>query len=289
MTGGNMIRKVVKQVWGERTRGASGIRFVRVLDQGTAEEFDPFLVLDSFDSKDPNDYLSGFPMHPHRGIETFTFLSKGTIVHEDHIGHKGAVKDGEAQWLTAGSGAYHSEMPQASEWLLGAQIWLNIPSKDKLTAEPFYHGIKRESVQEFPLKNGRLRLMAGDYEGHSAIQGKYVHLDYYDILLDPNGSVELDVPGDNKTAMVFTLLGDAVVSGTEVPAKTAAKLGDGDRVTIEAMDRPIEILFMCADRLDQPIAWRGLIVMTTQDELDQAYDDLEKGVFIKEEAKYEGD
>ena len=101
--------------------------------------------------------------------------------------------------------------------------------------------------------------------------------------------MELDVPGDNRTAMVFTLLGDAVVSGTEVPMKTAAKLGDGDKVTIEAMDRPIEILFMCADRLDQPIAWRGLIVMTTQGELDQAYDDLEKGVFIKEEAKYEGD
>ena len=110
-----VLRKVVKQVQGSRTNGASGISFVRVLDRTTAEDFDPFLVLDGFDSLDPEEYLPGFPMHPHRGIETVTFLSKGTIIYEDHIGNRGVMHDGEAQWLTAGSGAFHSEMPQASE------------------------------------------------------------------------------------------------------------------------------------------------------------------------------
>ena len=183
------LRQVVKQVQGSRTNGASGISFVRVLDRTTAEDFDPFLVLDGFDSLDPEEYLPGFPMHPHRGIETVTFLSKGAITHEDHIGNKGTIHDGETQWLTAGSGAFHSEMPLASERMLGAQLWLNIPARYKLTAEPFYHGVKRDEVQEFPLEGGKLRLITGDYKGHSGIQGKYLPLDYYDILLDPHASV----------------------------------------------------------------------------------------------------
>ncbi len=284
---GHMLRKVVKQVQGKQVRGASGIMIHRVLGEETAKDFDPFLVLDSFDSIKPEDYLPGFPMHPHRGIETVTFLSKGTIVHEDHLGTKGAVHDGEAQWLTAGSGAFHSEMPQSSERLLGAQLWINIPSEDKLTAEPFYHGILRSEVQEFPLENGRLRLMTGNYEGHSGIQGKYLPLDYYDIFLDAHGSMELDVPGDNRSAMVFTLDGPAIISGTKVPEKTAAKLGDGDKVRIEAGDGPIEILFLCSEKLNQPIAWRGLMVMTTEEELDQAFKDLEDGTFVKQKARYE--
>ena len=282
-----MNRKVENQVQGFRTRDGAGVSLVRVLGNQTAEIFDPFLMLDSFDSTDPKDYLAGFPIHPHRGIETVTFLSKGTIVHEDHLGTKAAIHDGEAQWLTAGSGAFHSEMPQASERMLGAQLWLNIPARYKMTAEPFYHGIMNSEIQEFTLESGKLRLLAGNYEGHSGIQGKYLPLDYYDIFLDAHGSVTLNVPGENKSAMVFTLEGDAVVSGTKVAAKTAAKLGDGDTVVIEAADEPIEILFMCSEKLSESIAWHGPIVMNTREELRQAFDELDNGSFIKQEAKYE--
>jgi redox-sensitive bicupin YhaK (pirin superfamily) len=109
-----MLRKVVKQVQGFRTQDGAGVSLVRVLGNQTTDAYDPFLMLDAFDSTDPDDYVAGFPMHPHRGIETVTFLSKGTIVHEDHLGTKAAIYDGEAQWLTAGSGAFHSEMPQPS-------------------------------------------------------------------------------------------------------------------------------------------------------------------------------
>ena len=282
-----MLRNVTNQVQGYRTKDGAGVSLVRVLGNETTKIYDPFLMLDAFDSTDPKDYTAGFPMHPHRGIETVTFLSKGSIVHEDHLGTKAAIHDGEAQWLTAGSGAFHSEMPQPAERMLGIQLWLNIPAKYKMKAEPFYHGILNSEIQEFPLKSGKLRLIAGNYNGSSGIQGKYLPLDYYDIFLDPNSSLELDVPGENKSAMVFTLEGPATVSGTKVPAKTAAKLGDGDKVNIESGDDPIEILFMCSDKLNEPVAWYGPIVMNTQTELQIAFNELQNGTFIKKEAVYE--
>lgn len=282
-----MLRKVENMVQGFRTQDGAGVSLVRVLGITTANIYDPFLMLDAFDSTNPNDYTAGFPMHPHRGIETVTFLSKGSIVHEDHLGTKASISDGEAQWLTAGSGAFHSEMPQPAERMLGTQLWLNIPAKYKMTAEPFYHGVINDEIEEIELESGKLRLISGNYEEHSGIQGKYLPLDYYDIHLDAHGSLTLDVAGENKSAMVFTLEGEAIVSGENVPEKTAAKLGDGDAVTIEAGENPIEILFMCSEKLDEPIVWQGPIVMNTQEEIRQAFDDLQNGEFIKQNAIYE--
>ena len=149
-----MLRNVEKQVQGYRTTDGAGVSLVRVLGNETTDVYDPFLMLDAFDSTDTKDYTAGFPMHPHRGIETFTFLSKGSIVHEDHLGTKATIHDGEAQWLTAGSGAYHSEMPQSTERMLGLQLWLNIPAKYKMTAPPFYHGVINDEIQEFDLGCG---------------------------------------------------------------------------------------------------------------------------------------
>jgi hypothetical protein len=282
-----MLRKVEHQVQGYRTQDGAGVSMVRVLGNETAQIYDPFLMLDAFDSTDPDDYTAGFPTHPHRGIETFTFLSKGTIVHEDHLGTRAAIHDGEAQWLTAGSGAFHSEMPQPAERMLGLQLWINIPAEYKMKAAPFYHGVINSEIREFPLEAGKLRLLAGNYEGHAGIQGKYLPLDYYDIFLEPGGSVTLNVPGENKSAMVFTLEGAARVSGTDVPEKTAAKLGDGDTVAIEAGDEPLEIVFMCSEKLGEPIAWYGPIVMNTREELMTAFTELDNDTFIKQEAQYE--
>lgn len=282
-----MLRKIENMVQGYRTQDGAGVSLVRVLGLTTAKMYDPFLMLDAFDSTNPNDYTAGFPMHPHRGIETVTFLSKGTIVHEDHLGTKASISDGEAQWLTAGSGAFHSEMPQPAERMLGVQLWLNIPAEYKMTAEPFYHGVINEEIEEIELEFGKLRLICGNYEEHSGIQGKYLPLDYYDIHLDAHGSLTLNVPGKSKTAMVFTLEGDAIVSGEKVPEKTAAKLGDGDEVTIETGENPIEILFMCSEKLEEPIVWQGPIVMNTQEEIRQAFEELQTGEFIKQEAIYE--
>lgn len=282
-----MLRSVERMFRGKRTTDGAGVSLLRVLGNQTAAIFDPFLMLDAFDSTNPDDYTAGFPMHPHRGIETVTFLSKGCIVHEDHLGTKATIHDGEAQWLTAGSGAYHSEMPQPAERMLGVQLWLNILAKYKMTAEPFYHGILNSEIQEFPLEKGKLRLITGNYEGHSGIQGKYLPLDYYDILLDTHGSVTLNVPGDEKSVMVFTLEGRAKISGVDIPEKVAAKLGYGEFVTIEAGDEPVEILFMCSERLNEPVAWYGSIVMNNKQELIQAYREIDNDTFIRQQAKYE--
>jgi redox-sensitive bicupin YhaK (pirin superfamily) len=281
-----MEKKVIHQVTGTRTTDGAGVSLVRVLGNQTAEMYDPFLMLDAFDSADPADYTAGFPMHPHRGIETVTFLSRGKIVHRDHLGTEAAIRDGEAQWLTAGSGAFHEEMPQPAERMLGVQLWLNLPAKDKMQAPPFYHGILREEIQEFPLEHGKLRLIAGNYGSASGIQGRYLPLDYYDIFLDPRGSVTLDLP-EGRSAMVFTLEGDAMVSGTHVAAKTAAKLGEGNQLTVAALDEPIEILFMSSVRLEEPVAWYGPIVMNTTDEIITAVDEINAGTFVKQEAGYE--
>lgn len=280
------IRKPIHTVKGVHAIDGAGVHLTRVLGGNTVDKYDPFLMLDSFDTTDPKDYERGFPTHPHRGIETVTFLSADSMTHEDHLGTKATVTSGEAQWLTAGSGAYHSEMPFSDGRLLGLQLWLNMPAKDKLTAAPTYHGITNDEIQEFELEGGKLRLLTGTYKGHQGYQGKYLPLDYYDIHLDAHAKVELDVP-ENRSAMVFTLVGDAIVSGEPIAAKTAVKLGEGDTVVLEAQDSPIEIMFMSSIRLDEPVAWGGPVVMNTREEVMEAFREMKDGTFIKSEASYE--
>ena len=277
-------RKVVQQVQGFRAKDGAGVSLVRVLGHETVYDYDPFLMLDSFDSTDPRDYEAGFPEHPHRGIETVSFIAKGEMTHGDHLGSRQTISDGEAQWLTAGSGAYHSEQP-GGERLLGLQLWLNLPKKDKMTAAPAYHGITRDEIQEFPFEGGKLRLLTGDYQGHKGWQGKYLPLDYYDIHMESGAKLSLDVKEGN-TVMVFTLMGDAAVCGTHVNEKTAARLADGDTVTIEAGEQGAEVMLMSAPPTNESIAWYGPIVMNTEDELRTAVKELRSGAFIKQNTAY---
>ncbi len=278
------VRKVIEKVQGINAQDGAGVKLVRVLGHDNVYNFDPFLMLDSFDSHNPSDYTKGFPTHPHRGIETVSFLAQGKMTHGDHLGTKQTISDGEAQWLTAGSGVFHSEMP-AGDSLLGLQLWLNLPAKDKMKAAPAYHGISRSEIQEFPLEGGKLRLLTGEYQGHKGWQGKYIPLDYYDIHLEPNASITLDVKAGN-TVMLFTLKGEVVSNGTQVKEKTAARLVEGDAVSIEAGNAPVEVMLMSAPPTEEPIAWYGPIVMNTQSELRTAINDLNHGTFIKQKTEY---
>lgn len=279
-----MERKVIQKVKGFRATDGAGVSLVRVLGHETAYDFDPFLMLDSFDSTDQREYSAGFPTHPHRGIETVTFLAKGRMTHGDHLGTTQTLSDGEAQWLTAGSGAFHSEQPGGNH-LLGLQLWLNLPKKDKMTAAPAYHGITNDEIQEFPFEGGKLRLLTGEYQGHKGWQGKYLPLDYYDIHMNPGAKITLDVKPEN-TVMVFTLVGDIVTGGTHVETKTAARLVDGDTVTIEAGRDGAEVMLMSAPALHEPISWYGPIVMNTQSEIRTAIHELNDGTFVKQNTKY---
>lgn len=277
-------RKVIQQIQGFRAQDGAGVSLVRVLGRDTIYDFDPFLMLDSFDSTDPREYRAGFPTHPHRGIETVSFIAKGNITHTDHLGTNETIYDGEAQWLTAGSGAFHSEHP-GGDSLLGLQLWLNIPKAYKMTASPAYHGITKEEIQEFPFEGGKLRLITGDYKEHKGWQGKYTPLDYYDIHLESKAKVTLDVKEGN-TVMVFTLLGDAVVGGTQVKTKTAARLSDGNSITIEAGKEGAQIMLMSAPPTGDRIAWYGPIVMNSDSEIRTAVRELNEGTFLKHDTAY---
>jgi len=279
-----MERKIKQEVRGYRTKDGAGVNLVRVLGHRTVQEYDPILLLDSFDSTNPADYTAGFPMHPHRGIETISYVYRGFMTHRDSLGNEDTIGDGEVQWMTAGSGIMHEEKLPTAERLLGVQLWLNLPAKDKL-APPAYRSIKNSVIEEIEFDWGKLRLLAGEFEGRKGYMSKYLPLDYYDLHLKPNASVVLNTESE-RAVMVFTLLGDAYIGGDLVKEKTAVRLTPGDYVDIKATDKKAQILFISSMQLDEPIAWGGPIVMNTKEELNKAFDDLRKGTFIQETISY---
>ena len=279
-----MERKIKKQVNGFRTQDGAGVDLVRVLGHGTVEEYDPILMLDSFDSTNPDDYTAGFPMHPHRGIETITYVYRGQITHRDSLGNEDTIAGGEVQWMTAGSGILHEEKLPAAERLLGVQLWLNMPAKDKMAA-PAYNSIKNSQIEEIMLENGKLRLLAGRYGDRKGYSSKYLPLDFYDIHLAPGASVLINTERE-RSVMIFTLSGDAYIGGEHVKEKTAVKLTSGDSVEIRSTDKNAQVLFISSLSLGEPVAWGGPIVMNTEEELHTAFEDLKNGTFLRNTISY---
>jgi len=280
-----MERTIKTSVQGFQTVDGAGVHLVRVLGGSTTKEFDPILMLDSFDSRDPADYTAGFPMHPHRGIETISYVVSGTMRHRDSLGNTDDISDGEMQWMTAGSGILHEELIPAAPRLLGVQLWLNLPAKDKMTA-PSYHSARRADIGEKHFPGGTLRVLAGSYEGITGYQPSHLPLDYYDIRLEPGAGISLGTEPE-RAVMVFTLLGEAQIGGRTIPEKTAARLTDGDSLTIKSGDGPACVLFISSRALGEPVCWGGPIVMNSQKELQQAYQDLEDGSFLKSRLSYQ--
>lgn len=280
-----MERKIEQQINGHRTVDGAGVNLVRVLGYQTVKEYDPILMLDSFDSVNPEEYTAGFPMHPHRGIETISYVFHGHMTHRDSLGNEDTIGDGEVQWMTAGSGILHEEMIPPVVRLLGVQLWLNLPAKDKMVP-PAYKSIKNSEIKEIKLEQGKLRLLAGHYEGHAGFQSHYLPLDYYDVHIEPDGKVTLPTQSDH-TVILFTLSGDAYVGGVLVREKTAVKLTRGEKVTIGATCEASQVLFISSTALDESIVWGGPIVMNTKEELQKAFDDLDHGTFLKQDMRYE--
>ena len=279
-----MKRKVKTKVKGFRTTDGAGVKLVRVLGNLTTKEFDPILMLDSFDSINPDDYTAGFPMHPHRGIETISYVSRGKMVHRDSLGNEAGISDGEVQWMNSGSGIMHEEMVPAAERLLGVQLWLNLPAKDKMSKQS-YNSIKNEDIKEIEIEGGKIRLLAGKYGEHEGYKGDYLSMDYYDIHLNADAEVTLTMEEDDSV-MVFTLLGDVYIDGEHIEEKTAVKLTEGDSLTIKNGNEKAQVLYMNSRALNEPVAWAGPIVMNTQEELQKAFLELRSNTFIKETAEY---
>lgn len=284
-----MLRHAANVVKGYRTQDGAGVSLVRVLGDQTARDFDPFLMLDSFDSTNPDDYTAGFPLHPHRGIETVSYLREGAMHHRDTMGFEDTVTSGEVQWMCAGSGVEHEETIPAARRLLGVQLWLNLPAAEKM-AQPTYHAVKRDDIESVPLDGAVLRLLAGRYvdengKSHQEFVGSHLPLDYYELTVEAGHSIEIPVDED-RSVLAFTLERPALIGGLPLGEKTAVKLVEGDRVGITATDeKPSVVLLMSSVALREPIAWGGPIVMNSTAELRQAFRDLDEGTFIREDVR----
>lgn len=277
-------RRIVKTIRGQRTTDGAGVHLVRVLGGRDVEDFDPFLMLDSFDSTNPADYIKGFPMHPHRGIETITYLIQGEIDHEDSLGNKGTIRGGQSQWMTAGSGILHQEMPQAAKRMLGLQIWLNLPQSEKMT-DPTYFDITETDIKPVQTEDGVVRVISGEYAGVKGVKPHHVQATLYDVTVNPGRTMLLPTKPD-ENVFVFLIEGDAVIDGSEIPEKTAVLFGEGETVAVSApTGREARVIFFSGKKLREPIAWGGPIVMNTRAELEKAFEELENGTFIKKAAR----
>ena len=280
-------RSVRRIVTGSNQIDGAGVHLVRVIGRGDVEEFDPFLLLDAFDSRDPKDYIRGFPWHPHRGIETVTYLIEGDIEHGDSLGNGGHILNGGCQWMTAGGGILHQEMPQAAPRMLGLQLWLNLPCKDKF-APPQYRDLSAGRIPRVREPGICVGVIAGRYgDVAGATQGDYVKAAMLDVDLEPGSDFSL--PTDPEaTVFIYIVAGAALFDGSDKPVEQhrAVLFGGGDEFAVEAGEKGVRFLLFAGRPLREPIAWGGPIVMNTREELEQAFEEIENGTFIqKPEAK----
>lgn len=277
-----LTRGVERTINGQFVMDGAGVRINRVLTGPLQRRLDPFLMLDAFGSDKPGDYIAGFPEHPHRGFETITYMLAGRMRHRDSAGNEGLVTDGGVQWMTAGRGVIHSEMPEQNDGLMeGFQLWLNLPASDKMTA-PWYRDIPLEEVPQFTLDNGVTgRVIAGSSHGvDGAVQRAHTEPLYLDITIPAGVTLEQPIPlGHN--AFVYVYRGEAVIEGKGVSQARMAILDNApnaDGVRIKAL-ADTRLLVLAGRPLGEPIAQYGPFVMNTQAELHQAVEDFRAGRF----------
>lgn len=267
------------------TREGAGVRLKRAFGFQHTPQFDPFLMLDDFSSNNPEDYMAGFPWHPHRGIETITYLLEGCVEHADSMGNKGSIKGGEIQWMTAGSGIIHQEMPTltANKILRGFQLWANLPADKKMT-DPRYQSITQAEVPVITAKNGTIvRLICGVYKGiKGPVQDIYIDPTYMDISLPAQETFVLKTHPDHNV-FAYGIEGHARIgTGTDrIEQQKIVLFTKGDELHLTADDATCRFLLIAGNPLNEPIAWGGPIVMNTQEELQLAFMEYSNNTFIK--------
>ena len=271
-------------VAGVSTSDGDGVKLTRVLQQPLQRRLDPFLMLDAFGSDNPGDYIGGFPNHPHRGFETVTYMIAGRMRHRDSAGHEGLLQNGGVQWMTAGRGLVHSEMPEQEAGLMeGFQLWLNLPAKDKLR-EPWYRDIQSDEIPEYETPDGvKVRVIAGTSHGVAgAVQREHTEPLYLDLTLPPGAQFAQPLPADHN-ALVYVFRESLWIGGSEVPTRRMAILANepgSDGVRLRAGDTnhsPARALLIAGKPLHEPIAQYGPFVMNTREQVLQAVHDFQNG------------
>ena len=298
------VRPVKFSRLAQPTMEGAGVNLHRVFGFGDTKPFDPFLMMDDFRNDDPNKYMKGFPWHPHRGIETITYVLSGTVEHADSLGNNGSLSDGDIQWMTAGSGIIHQEMPKGNEngAMHGFQLWANLPSNQKMTA-PRYQDIKSKEIKSLVDDDGTIiKVIAGDYRGHKGpVDGIAAEPEYLDIYIPPLKFKRF--PFDtSRQGFAYIFEGDGDFHNASNPVgikvekefngqefelrdlsgnRTLVVFDSGDEVAVQAGEKGIRFLLISGTPIKEPVAWHGPIVMNTQEELKAAFNELNNGTFIK--------
>jgi len=278
-------RSIEHRFPGVPTLEGAGVRLRRSFSNNEVPLFDPFLLLDRFGSSNPEDYLAGFPWHPHRGIETVTYMLEGQVEHGDTLGNAGVIGSGDVQWMNSGSGIIHQEMPKRADGAMsGFQLWVNLPAKEKM-AVPAYRGLTRADFPEVTTDAGsRVKVVAGSYAGtEGPVKGISVNPTYLDVSVPARGSFELTPPA-GYTAFAHAITGDVRFDGRDdrpVAAGETALFGPGGPIRANALETEARFLLVSGRPLHEPVAWYGPIVMNTQAQLVEAVRELRGGDFVK--------
>lgn len=274
-------RPVDRVIKGTPVQDGAGVQLKRILGTPALDHLDPFLMLDEFRSDDSKDYIEGFPPHPHRGFETVTYMKQGRFRHKDSRGNEGLLVDGSVQWMTAGRGIIHSEMPEMTDGLLwGYQLWINLPARHKMI-EPRYQDIGPERIPVIKKSDHTVRVIAGEYDGSPGPAETLIPVHYFDVELQGGAHFEHPVSADwNCFCFVYegAVRGDPTGSGRLVQAGELVEFGPGEAIRLQNEDgQSAGFLFLAAKRIEEPIARHGPFVMNTEDEIIQAFVDFQNG------------
>lgn len=280
-----MRSRTIKKIYQAKpTLEGAGVHLKRGFGHHEVPAFDPFLLFDDFSSLNASDYMPGFPWHPHRGIETVTYILSGEVEHQDSMGNKGSIKKGDVQWMTAGSGIIHQEMPQEhKEGLEGFQLWVNLPQAHKMMA-PRYQEIAGKTIPSVEKDGITVKVIAGEYQGTTGpVSDLMVNPTYLDIKLPKGKKFSYRVPKDH-TALLYIIEGSiAVGDKTEEPVSAGNIIltENGENIFCTAKNNDSQFLLIAGEPIGEPVAWYGPIVMNTEDEIKLALEEYQNGTFVK--------
>ena len=276
-----MNRSVINIIDGVQTSDGAGVKLRRIIGSPNLNMLDPFLLFDEFGSDNPDDYIAGFPPHPHRGFETITYMLNGKFRHKDSVGNEGLLSDGSVQWMTAGSGVIHSEMPEKTDGLVrGFQLWLNLPKKLKMT-NPSYNDIPSEKIPEVDIDNGQVRVISGTYNGVTGPGSPHRGMVYFDVKLNKGTNVEFPID-DMWNSFIYVYEGQACVDDHNILQGQLAVFNQKGTLSFRSSDLSIlRCIVVSGKPLNEPVARGGPFVMNTQSEVLQAFNDYQKGILVK--------
>ena len=268
-------RNISHLIEGIATKDGAGVNLTRIIGSPELNMLDPFLLLDEFGSENPNDYIAGFPPHPHRGFETITYMLNGKFTHKDSAGNEGHLSDGGVQWMTAGKGVVHSEMPEQSEGLMrGFQLWLNLP-KEKKMIDPSYHDIQADKIPSVSLENAKVKVISGEFQSTKGPGRPHTGVLYLDVHLNKASSISIPI-NENWNAFIYVYEGE-IESNLSVPKGNLGVLDTDGIFECRSISSDTKFILAAGEPLNEPVARGGPFVMNTKGEVLQAFDDYQSG------------